>query len=84
MNEDGRDVFVALDPELLDEENYYSVTSVNIKNSGWISIDILSFHSLKGFILRGAMVSKMRQDFSSAADLNTLEKHYLKFYGGLH
>ena len=29
--EESRDVFVALDPKLLDEENYYSVATVNIK-----------------------------------------------------
>jgi len=30
-NEEGRDVFAALDPELLDEEHYYSVATFNVK-----------------------------------------------------
>lgn len=29
--EEGRDVFVALDPKLLDEANCYSVATVNVK-----------------------------------------------------
>jgi len=29
-NNEGKNVFVALDPGLLDEENYYLVTSVNV------------------------------------------------------
>lgn len=35
--EEGKDVFLALDPELLDDQNYYTVTSTNItapKNRG--------------------------------------------------